>query len=207
MCDNSEIMLLKSNGIPIDCHCKNFNCSQWEFHFPYFLQRSQFDPLHCYLGPVGGSNWDLFANQYFRKLTIETGQQQRLLRRIITRIVSKNNRKVPSDSYLWQWKNSLTPIDSHCKKLDSLILSLSFMKHSQKVSKSDFQAGESLTLTLLGMFLVWERRIKLLKFLQWEVNRSQFDLLLWIRIGVRSPVGRELSMLPSTVIIKSSRWC
>ena len=42
------------------------------------------------------------------------------------------------------------------------------MKHCQEVSKSDLQALKIWLRHFLGMFHMWELRIKLLKFLQWK---------------------------------------
>ena len=66
-------------------------------------------------------------------------------------IYSKNNDLFPNRSYLWQWKNHLL-----------------HMKHFQEVSKSDLQAEKIWLEHFLGMVHVWQLRIKLLKFLQWE---------------------------------------
>ena len=63
---------------------------------------------------------------------------------------------------------SWTPIDCHCKNFNSLILNSHTWNIVKKCPKSDLQALKIWLGHFLTMFHLWEFRIKLLKFLQWQ---------------------------------------
>ena len=63
------------------------------------------------------------------------------------------------------------------------------MKHSQELSKSDLQAVKIRLGQFLGMFNVWELRIKLLKFLQWEsMGVNDFSIVIDRRLLGKKPI-------------------
>ena len=67
-----------------------------------------------------------------------------------------------------QWENQWTPIDCHCKNFNSLILSSHTWNIVKKCPSQIYKHSKSDLDTFLTMFHVWELRIKLLKFLQWQ---------------------------------------
>ena len=58
----------------------------------------------------------------------------------------------------------------HCKNVNTL----SYMKHVQEVSQSDLQPVKIRLVHFLGMFQLWQLRIKVLKFLHWQSMEFPF---------------------------------
>ena len=112
----------------------------------------------------------------------------------------------PKQWFIPQWilsvtmEKSWTPIDFHCKNFNSLILTSHTWNIPRKCPSQIYKQWKSWLGHFLGMFHVWEVRIKLLKFLQWKsMGVHDFSIVTdRIHWGINHCFGNKSKSIPHT---------